>query len=82
MKKTRFPRVALENFRNMAPDQLKAEIENSKAMLAVLVARNHKEELLIASNWKRVGVLEEILNHQQDPELEEKLKPIAVLVEC
>lgn len=81
MKKTRFPRVALENFRNMAPDRLKAEIENSKARLGALVARNHKDELLIASNWKRVGVLEAILEHQQDPDLEKHLAPIAVLVD-
>lgn len=81
MKKTRFPRVALENFRSMAPDKLKAEIENSKARLAVLVPRNHKEELLITGNWKRVNVLQLILEHQQDPELERLLAPIAVLVD-
>ncbi|HEY4327625.1 MAG TPA: hypothetical protein VGN20_26805 [Mucilaginibacter sp.] len=80
MEKTRFPKVALENFRTMAPDKLKAEIENSKARLATLIPRNHKEELLIAGNWKRVGVLEVILEHQQYPELEKLLAPIAVLV--
>ncbi|WPU98447.1 hypothetical protein SNE26_20690 [Mucilaginibacter sp. cycad4] len=81
MKKTRFPRVALENFRSMAPGKLKAEIESSKARLAILTPRNHKEELLIAGNWKRIGVLQVILEHQQDPELEKLLGPIAVLVD-
>ncbi len=81
MKKTRFPRVALENFRNMAPDKLNTEIENSKSRLVTKQPRNHKEELLLAGCWKRVAVLEVIFKNQNAPDLEKLVGSIAVLVD-
>jgi hypothetical protein len=62
MKKCRFPIVALNNFSAMKREKLEREINNSLETLKRLKLKNHREELALAGNYKRVEVLKVILN--------------------
>jgi hypothetical protein len=81
MKKTRFPKVALVHFNEMTTEKLSAEILNSIERLSHIKARNHKEERLLAGNYKRVEVLKLILQYKNQTVLQEKVEEIAVLVD-
>jgi hypothetical protein len=81
MKKCYFPKVAVENFKNMAVEKLQMEISRSEESISQKTARNHKEELLILGNQKRVAVLKVILEFRGHLELINKIEEIAVLTD-
>ena len=81
MKKCRFHKSAVVHFNEMAAEKLEAEIKKSLEALSTKVARNHKEELLINGNYKRVDVLKLILQYKNQPILKSKVEEIAVLVD-
>jgi hypothetical protein len=65
----------------MTTDKLEREINRSQASLANKVPHNHKEELLLAGNQKRVEVLKVILQYQHQDILKSKVEEIAVLTD-
>src|SRR5579859_2953581 len=79
MKKYRFHKSAIIHFNEMATEKLEAEITKSLEALSTKIPRNHKEELLITSNYKRVNVLKLILQYKNQPVLKSKVEEIAVL---
>lgn len=81
MKKCRFPEVALTHFNNMTTEKLEKEISRSLASIASKTPRNHKEELLLTGNRKRVEVLMVILQYKNQDILRSKVEEIAVLTD-
>jgi hypothetical protein len=81
MKKCRFHHTALTHFNNMPADKLETEIRKSLASLSTKPPRNHRDELLIAGNRKRVEVLKVILLYQNQSMLKSKVEEIAVLLD-
>ena len=81
MKKCRFHKSAIVHFNEMPTEKLQTEIRKSLEALSTKVPRNHKEELLILSNYKRVDVLKLILQYKNQPALTAKVEEIAVLVD-
>jgi hypothetical protein len=81
MKKCRFPEVALKHFNNMPADKLEKEISSSLASISAKIPRNHKEELLLTANRKRVEVLKVILHYKNQDILRAKVEEIAVLID-
>ena len=57
----------------MPVEKLEAEIRISLVSLSTKIPRNHKEELLIAGNRKRVDVLKVILLYKNQSILKSKV---------
>lgn len=81
MKKCRFPEVALTHFNDMTAEKLQDEIRSSLLSVSTKVPRNHKEELLLIGNRKRVEVLKVILQYKNQDILRAKVEEIAVLTD-
>jgi len=81
MKKYRFPAIALDNFAGMTADKIEDEINRSTEAVAKIKPRNHREELSLVSNYKRIEVLKVILNYRGKEEFKTKFDEIAVLVD-
>jgi len=81
MKKYRFPVSALENFNQMSAEKIEQEINRSLESLARIKPKNHREELSLASNYKRVEVLRVILTYRGREDFNTKFNEVAVLVD-
>ncbi|MDB5022870.1 MAG: hypothetical protein JWP78_625 [Mucilaginibacter sp.] len=79
MKKYRFPNVALDDFTTMPAEKIEREINRSTEALARITPKNHREELSLVSNYKRIEVLKVILNYRGREGFKAKFDEIAVL---